>query len=344
MTSTILKLCCANCFRDDYLRRTILSVRESAIDVCGFCGAETEKVIDPRVLQDSFELLTEAYVCTPTGKSLIELLTEDWGIFAPNDVSATSRLLRAILQNDKLALDYYEPRRIEGDTLLQKWQEFRSELMTCNRFFPRTAPDLERLANLMGYLVLRPEDVLRTMFRARIMDRGVSFASKEMGPPPPELSTHGRANPAGIPYLYLASDARTAVSELRPHVGDRVSVADFTVSDDLKLVDLRDPRVSPFEMENKQQIIMLRNDLDFLAQLGVELSRPVGSRYASVEYLPSQYLCEFIKSRGFDGVIYRSSVGLGFNIALYDAKRVTVGSVVEHEVVRANVDIARVRI
>lgn len=34
-------------------------------------------------------------------------------------------------------------------------------------------------------------------------------------------------------------------------------------------------------------------------------------------YMPSQYLCEFIKKLGYQGVIYRSSVSNGVDLALF---------------------------
>ncbi|UIP23824.1 hypothetical protein LYZ39_15545 [Achromobacter deleyi] len=34
--------------------------------------------------------------------------------------------------------------------------------------------------------------------------------------------------------------------------------------------------------------------------------------------MPIQYLCELIKKQGWDGVVYRSSVGTGMNMALFD--------------------------
>jgi hypothetical protein len=52
--------------------------------------------------------------------------------------------------------------------------------------------------------------------------------------------------------------------------------------------------------------------------LGEELSKPIIPKEAALEYLPSQYLCEFIKSIGFAGVLYQSSLGEGFNLALFD--------------------------
>jgi hypothetical protein len=73
--------------------------------------------------------------------------------------------------------------------------------------------------------------------------------------------------------------------------------------------------------------------------LGEELSRPVVPRSAPVEYLPSQYLCEFIKHCGFDGVVYRSSVGPGVNVALFDANRARVGCVTPYQVDRVTVEI-----
>ena len=101
------------------------------------------------------------------------------------------------------------------------------------------------------------------MFRARILEGEVMYSPENMGAPPCEFATHGRANPAGIPYLYLASDQTTAVSELRPHTGDGACVADFEMEHELNLVDLRNPKsnVSPFAMSDEGKIILLRRDL-----------------------------------------------------------------------------------
>lgn len=42
---------------------------------------------------------------------------------------------------------------------------------------------------------------------------------------------------------------------------------------------------------------------------------------AVIDYTPSQYLCEFIKRRGYDGVIDRSSVSDGMNLALIQSSK-----------------------
>jgi hypothetical protein len=163
-----------------------------------------------------------------------------------------------------------------------------------------------------------------------------------MKAPPPKYASHGRANPAGIPYLYLGSEIRTAASEIRPHKGEIICVASFTTPSDLKIVDLRNPRytVSPFLLTDQADIGRMRSDITFLESLGVELTRPVLPQAAAFDYTPSQYLCEFIKKCGYDGVIYRSSVSGGMNMALFKPERATIGGTVEqHEVTRVDVDV-----
>lgn len=63
-------------------------------------------------------------------------------------------------------------------------------------------------------------------------------------------------------------------------------------------------------------------DLDYLCHLGEELSKPILPRDAQLEYLSTQYLCELIKHCGFDGVIYKSSVGDGDNYAIFTDSKV----------------------
>src|SRR5690606_26124447 len=131
---------------------------------------------------------------------------------------------------------------------------------------------------------------------------------------------HGRANPAGIPYLYVASDPLTAVSEVRPHPGEVASIARFRLNRPMKVVDLRTPRqlVSPFVLGEEDPILQMRRDLLFLEAVSHELMRPIVPRSAAIDYVPTQYICALIQAAKFDGVIYRSSVGKGHNLALFE--------------------------
>ena len=97
-------------------------------------------------------------------------------------------------------------------------------------------------------------------------------------------------------------------------------VAEFTIKRKLKIVDLREPRklVSPFDAADEREIALLRGDIEFLEKLGNELTTPVLPTAAAIDYIPSQYLCEFIKKCDYHGVIYKSSVSDGINLALFN--------------------------
>lgn len=58
---------------------------------------------------------------------------------------------------------------------------------------------------------------------------------------------------------------------------------------------------------------------------------------AAIDYIPSQYICEFIKKSGFDGVIYRSSVSDGMNLALFDPAKAVGNSVKDYNITRVSV-------
>ena len=51
--------------------------------------------------------------------------------------------------------------------------------------------------------------------------------AEDSGAPPADLMGNGRANPDHIRYLYLSEDPVTPVYEVRPIIGDTVSVAKF---------------------------------------------------------------------------------------------------------------------
>ena len=57
--------------------------------------------------------------------------------------------------------------------------------------------------------------------------------------------------------------------------------------------------------------------LGFLRILGSEISKPLRPKGADLDYIPLQYLCEFIKNGKYDGVAYASSVSNGYNLAIF---------------------------
>lgn len=337
--------CCAECFGDPHLRRELFPKRSKETGKCDYCGEDDQPLLAPETddLVTKVRLVVDIYEPDDTGEPLAYWLREDWAMFThpAMDPDQTGALLRDILDDEAALHQRYSPADTHQSDALERWEELRRELMHRNRYFTNFGFDQEQLTKLLSNLSLDPEAIPAVWYRSRTHAKNVAHTPYEMGAPPAELATHGRANPAGIPYLYLASSPDTAIAELRPHVGEMASVAKFTLCEGLSIIDLATPRqtVSPFVLEDDEEVGSLRWHLGFLEKLEDELKRPVLPNTAAVSYTPSQYLCEFVKSRGHHGVRYASSVGGGYNLALFDPARAMVGSdVTLHRVTRVDVE------
>lgn len=335
--------CCARCFGDRGLRKSIIPSLSTAAGRCSYCLSEDIAVLAPAQLAENFQFLISAYRPDGVGKLLVHWFREDWGMFEhPRmDDSRAKDLLSEILDDGEIVRQTFLPADDSGTDRLVEWDKLRDELMYQNRFFPDVNIDLKRLEWLLRNLSLDADEIPRHWFRARIQTGDALFTVAEMGAPPRRIASHGRANPAGIPYLYLGSTQETAISEIRPHTGEIACIVDFRIEPNLRLVDLRRPRkmVSPFLLADADDIAKMRSDLPFLERLGEELTRPVVPQSAAIDYTPTQYLCEFIKKCGFDGVVYRSSVSEGINLALFNPAKAEPGTVKQCRVVRVSVDV-----
>jgi hypothetical protein len=335
--------CCPYCIGDRGLRKNIFPTLTSETGNCDFCESKGVLVLEPHQLAEVFGSLLNIYEPKEDGQLLVRWLKEDWGMFdhARMQDSLAIELLSKILNDGEIVRKPFAPSTTYETDRLMRWEKLRDELMYGNRFFPSAEMDRERLTNLLSYLILDSDELPTQWYRARLLQQELPYLIADMGAPPKKLATHGRANPAGIPYLYLGSTERTAIAEIRPYTGELACVADFSTLSDLKIVDLRNPRrsVSPFVLGDEETIGFMRGDIPFLARLGEELTRPVVPQSAAIDYVPSQYLCEFIKKCGYDGVMYRSSVGDGVNMALFDPARATPGAVKQRLVSRVLVEI-----
>ncbi|GGZ10451.1 RES family NAD+ phosphorylase [Shewanella fodinae] len=338
----VKRYCCPECFGDRVLRDEIFPILGPKNGKCDFCETEDTLLVDPANLADYFELLVNVYEPCADGKTLVEWMKEDWLIFSHvnMDNAHAKDLLSDILNDGEVVRQTFKPSSSYSSDGLALWDRLRDEMMYSNRWFLDVTIDEERLKELLEMLIAK--ELPHRWYRARIKTEDEAFQIDKMGAPPKRRSSNGRANPAGIPYLYLGSRPDTAVAEIRPHTGESACVAIFDIPD-IKAVDLRTPRklVSPFILEDARQIAQLRADLPFLERLGEELTRPVQPSGAAIDYIPSQYLCEFIKKKGFDGVVYRSSVSEGINLALFNPDKAVGGEVTIYNVDRVSVQVAQ---
>lgn len=135
------------------------------------------------------------------------------------------------------------------------------------------------------------------------------YSKEESDAPPKDKTPAGRANPRNISYLYIAGDIKTAMMEVRPNASQDVSIATIKILKDLKLFDFC--YVDPEDEMGKSF------DLSIISG---RFSNP--NFGGEDNYYATQYLCEFIKELGFDGIRFYSSLNQnGKNIVLFDTNK-----------------------
>ncbi len=317
--------CCNLCFGDTHLKEAIKCYSKQ-IGTCTFCESDDVALIDPSDLADKFAPIEEFYEKSNEDKNtfrLIELLREDWSLFENLENKDAELLLGIILNSKDIKNTRYLKRVLDEDKITQ-WDELGKELKDSNRFFPVTFEKLKKdgLGGLISDLQIKLADLGDEIkfYRSRKNDGLAIQPIDKMKGPPSGRATAGRVNPFGISCLYVASTLKTAIAELRPHKSEQLTVAELVTSKERKivLIDLRNPRkvFSPFK--NAEMLERRFADLGLLVRLSQDLSKPIFQHEAEIEYLPTQFLCEYIKSIGFDGVIYNSALGDGHNYVFFD--------------------------
>ena len=231
----------------------------------------------------------------------------------------------------------------------EDWQEFTKYLSETNRFI------------LSDYWKEFIEHVIKTshkrtkrlkkdtiLVRARIGVSWIEFddgdeqpcpiSPREMGPPPKQLAKASRLNSEGIPYLYLATKIDTAVAEVRPWIGSELTIGLFKILSDLRIVDTSDDKpknsllLYEFVNPNGQAFDIRMRPIDSYTSAEKEefvwgdinsaFSRPISPSDSPLKFLPTQYLSEKLKTEGYDGIAYKSSLSQeGYNVALFDPQK-----------------------
>jgi hypothetical protein len=216
----------------------------------------------------------------------------------------------------------------------ESYRVFADEVETHSRFFRSTATDA-LLADIRASSVGRETlaKTGQTFWRARLgcnfversqvdNDLTVIFDEAEpFGPagmkPISNWNSEGRANPRGIPYLYMASSRDTALAEVRPWIGANISVARLRLSRDARIIDC-----SKYHDKANTKIILDkdRSKIDGIwLAIDQAFARPVNKEDESHGYTATQIVAEFFKSNGFDGIAYKSLLSDdGFNLVMFD--------------------------
>lgn len=185
-------------------------------------------------------------------------------------------------------------------------KEFIDEIQYRNRN-PRETRALKSLGEkLTNPVRVLPPDT--QLYRCRIINDTAEvgkepgffgYGKKASFVPPPKSTRDMRANYRYIPYLYCANNPYTALVEVRPRLGTDVSIATIHTTKELVLLDFTLKTTPPGMTPAKQNLF---------ADLSMLYSKPVTSEDEILDYIPTQYIAEYAKHLGYDGIAFRSSL------------------------------------
>ena len=150
-----------------------------------------------------------------------------------------------------------------------------------------------------------------------VYDEERPYSATEMKPIP-KWEIEGRANPRGIPHLYLATTRDTALAEVRPWIGATISVAQFEVRRDLNVIDCSKHHSIKGISDIFSDHTRPREDGIWIA-IDRAFATPISRNDESKDYIPTQIIAELFKSTGYDGIVFKSLLSVdGFNLALFN--------------------------
>jgi len=320
--------CCIECFYDTEIRAIINSVNQ--IGNCDFCSSESVLVYDidiPNPIADLLMSLIDTYTLSDTAKAkpLSVALSNDWDVFRL-DVDSIFALTQRIYANNE---DSDNPLLKENVEVMasyfhvdhavvrgNSWRDFSHTIKNRNRFHN----DLFNAGAFHNILrsINKSYPIGTVFYRARVSPNENGHTKDDMGAPPKDICRAGRINPEGIPVLYVASDRSTTVHEIRAAAFDFVTICELRLARDIEVVNLsRIADISPFLFQGDLAKYAINREV--FKEIAFELNKPQRASDSPLEYLPTQFIAEFIKSKGYDGVEYASThKSDGFNLAVFD--------------------------
>lgn len=325
--------CCTNCFESQYIKAIILNNKK--IGNCDYCKSHNISIYEASELSPFFKGIIDLYdVDIKNGNSLeIQIVSDFHKKVFTQDLIETNNIKRLISEIIKDDIEDYQSildnpvqlrfqnTSIEKDinqSLFLSWDSFSEEIKTVNRFHLKNSLDLGKLKSLFRHF---QKDLPKgkKFYRARISDNPKGYPIEQMGNPPNKSAKSGRANPNGISYLYLANDITTTLYEVRASLYDYVTVGTFRLEENISVVNLSRFTYDVFRLAELESLENVMIHGSFIDKLEQELSKPRRRSDSELDYLPTQYLSELIKSMGFDGIEFKSSLySEGVNLAIFN--------------------------
>lgn len=332
-------ICCTECFKDLELKASIESIGKKGN--CPICNKKNVYIYDSNYDRDNTDLeekLTSILTlykpvsnienCSKeNGRTIEKCICEDWDFFNIKEMYVREILTEII--NNSLSLDHnlltedvlipelYDEGYLNNNSVLKScdWKFFKEYMRNVNRFHN----DLIN-KNVLKDLLKETEITIprgSEFFRARICDKN-GIKKNDMGAPPPDIASPGRANSRGQSCLYLCNKKETTLKEIRANVYDYVTIGNFVLNEPIKVLDLTTiTHNSPFYSDNNKINYLLNEK--HLREIEKDISKPMSRLDSELDYLPTQYISDFARFLGYDGIKYNSTFDeKAYNIALYN--------------------------
>lgn len=139
------------------------------------------------------------------------------------------------------------------------------------------------------------------------------YSNERISAPDTKLVNGGRLNRQGVSFLYLATNIETAINEVRPDPGHKVSIGKFQSTKKLKIVDFDKAFINLSDNEE------LLDKFKFLNHIDQLFSRRI-TQDERHKYIITQFFAEIFRKLGFDGIKFTSSLGSGKNLLIFNPK------------------------
>lgn len=326
---------CDYCFNDEEMR---LAVRNTSAGsgICDVCDQEAN-VVDVDFFKDFFEEVLNLFVPDENGSNVVSILQNDWNLFANDKVGhlITEYFINhlGIKYTIDEKVDYSE--KVRNNLLI--WDEIKTQVTEKSRFFTSLS-SFDDLQLVQHHLIIQADTKL---YRARVIPSGKEkLNADEMGCPPAKLTPAGRANPLGIPYLYLCQEEETCYYEVRALYLDRLALGTFNIINDLKIIDFTEKMSLYVANTMASDLAVEISKFKLIQRISRDLSKPLRRFDTELEYVPTQLICEFCKLNKIDGIRFNSSLHEGgVNVVLFDSNSAHCVAVKEIEIKHVSIDI-----
>ncbi len=332
-------ICCSMCFKDIEIKAIVEGLQKKGD--CSVCEKRDVFIYDtsePNMdIIQLFDGLLDTFIPSsslpetfPKEKRdfLRNEIFENWNIFNL-EKDKIERLMKKICQQryDENPNIFDEPvgnlltqdeSYIRENSILKNhaWEDFVAGIKNNNRFHTEYF-NLEILNSFLKY-AQKTYEIGTIFYRARISNAN-GLSKDKMGAPPLGIASDGRVNASGISCLYLSADRETTIHEIRAGTHDFVTIGSFRLKEDISLVNLINlHQICPFrtpDIDLTQHAVNRKH----LEKIGNEIARPLRRQDSPLDYLPTQYISDFIKSKGYQGIEYKSTMyENGRNLAIFN--------------------------